>query len=468
MQRENQKTGSGILLLIDAAALAVSFSASYGALKAGLHVIQPYTAETVQTYLTMLALSFLLAFFLQPASNGLLFGAFQRELGRIARYCLVMTMTFALLLFLIKSPMVDSRYLFFLTMLLNGAFVSLFHLLYKRLALRAYRRSDAVSLLGVVTGSADAAALIEDVKKDFSRRVAGVILLDGDAESVAGVPVIGDVTTLIECIRRDALDEVLFHVPYALLETMAGEIEEIKSMGTVVDLYVPLAENYGGGARTVDMIGNCPVVSVAAKRLDPSALAVKRLCDVVLSLIGLVISVPIIGVVAVPLLMESKGPLFFTQKRVGRNGRVFQIYKVRSMYQDAEQRKQALLNQNEMQGPMFKIAADPRITKVGRFIRKTSIDELPQLFNVLKGDMSLVGPRPPLVEEFTCYESRYKRRLSMRPGITGFWQVNGRNEVPDFEDVVRMDLNYIDNWSLRLDAWILFKTVGAVLSFSGR
>ena len=167
------------------------------------------------------------------------------------------------------------------------------------------------------------------------------------------------------------------------------------------------------------------------------------------------------------ILIESRGPLIFKQRRVGKNGRFFYVYKFRSMYKDAEERKKALMEQNEMKGLMFKMTDDPRITKVGKFIRKTSIDELPQFFNVLKGDMSLVGTRPPTVDEFRQYEGYHKRRLSMKPGMTGMWQVSGRSDIEDFEEVVKLDLEYIDNWSIGLDFKILFKTIAVVFHHGG-
>jgi lipopolysaccharide/colanic/teichoic acid biosynthesis glycosyltransferase len=144
------------------------------------------------------------------------------------------------------------------------------------------------------------------------------------------------------------------------------------------------------------------------------------------------------------------------------------MYKFRSMYCDAEQKKAELSDQNEMDGLMFKMEDDPRITRVGRFIRRTSLDEFPQFFNVLKGDMSLVGTRPPTVDEFTQYQSYHKRRLSVKPGITGLWQVSGRNDIRDFDEVVKLDLEYIDNWSIALDIKILLKTIGAVFSHTGK
>ena len=161
--------------------------------------------------------------------------------------------------------------------------------------------------------------------------------------------------------------------------------------------------------------------------------------------------------------IDSKGPILFSQNRVGRNGRIFKCYKFRSMRADAEVLKKKLMSQNEMQGLMFKIENDPRITKVGRFIRKTSLDELPQFINVLKGDMSLVGTRPPTVDEYEKYEPKHKARVSMMPGLTGLWQVSGRSDIKDFDEVVKLDMEYIDNASFWFDIKIILLTIKTVI-----
>ena len=210
-----------------------------------------------------------------------------------------------------------------------------------------------------------------------------------------------------------------------------------------------------------------PIAKFAPTVISPGKLAFKRLVDIIGGIVGTILSLPIILIVAIPLKLESSGPLIFKQQRVGKNGRIFNIYKLRSMYEDAEERKKVLQEQNQMDGHMFKMDNDPRITKVGKFIRKTSIDELPQFWNVLKGDMSLVGTRPPTIDEFEKYESHHKRRLSMKPGITGKWQVSGRSNIKNFEDVVKLDCEYIDEWSPILDIQILIKTVGVVLTHKG-
>lgn len=204
-----------------------------------------------------------------------------------------------------------------------------------------------------------------------------------------------------------------------------------------------------------------------ANRIVPSGqLVLKRIMDIVGALAGCA-ALLLIMVIFGPLIkLESPGPIFFSQKRVGRNGRVFKMYKFRSMYADAEERKKELMAKNEMKGLMFKMEHDPRITKIGAFMRKTSLDEFPQFINILMGDMSLVGTRPPTLDEFAQYSPYHKKRLSFRPGLTGMWQVSGRSDITDFEEIVRLDVEYIDHWSIGLDMKILLKTLLAV--FAGR
>nr|MCR5094033.1 sugar transferase [Lachnospiraceae bacterium] len=205
------------------------------------------------------------------------------------------------------------------------------------------------------------------------------------------------------------------------------------------------------------------VLTYSMERVSYKRLFIKRLIDILGGLVGLILTGILTLFIAPAIKLDSPGPVFFSQIRIGKNGRRFRIYKFRSMYRDAEERKKELEARNEMQGPIFKMENDPRITKVGSFLRKTSLDEFPQFLNVFKGDMSLVGTRPPTEEEFAQYNEHYRRRLSMTPGLTGLWQISGRSDIPDFDEVVRLDLEYIDNWSLTEDFKILVRTVGVVL-----
>ncbi|AGY59398.1 sugar transferase [Gloeobacter kilaueensis] len=218
---------------------------------------------------------------------------------------------------------------------------------------------------------------------------------------------------------------------------------------------------------TPRILGGLPTVEVSPPLISGMDFRLKRLVDILLAGTALLVLSPLFLAIALAIRLNSAGPVFFVQQRVGVRGRPFRIYKFRSMYVDAEQRKAELMAQNEVQGPLFKLRNDPRVTAVGAFLRRTSLDELPQLINVLIGEMSLVGPRPPVPAEVEQYEKWHYDRLLVLPGITGLWQISGRSDLKDFDDVVRLDLYYIQNWSLALDLEILFKTVGVVLRAQG-
>lgn len=218
-----------------------------------------------------------------------------------------------------------------------------------------------------------------------------------------------------------------------------------------------------------------PTVRTTPKELEkvhPSLIGrsriVKRLIDVVGGLAGLVLLAPVFVLVAIAIKLDSTGPVVFRQRRVGLNGREFDMYKFRSMYVDAEARKADLMAYNEiLDGPIFKMKNDPRVTRVGRYLRRMSLDEFPQLVNVLLGHMSLVGPRPPLPSEVLRYDRDTWRRLSVIPGATGLWQVSGRSDITSFNKMLALDVRYIDNWSLSLDLRILIKTVRVILKAEG-
>ena len=238
-------------------------------------------------------------------------------------------------------------------------------------------------------------------------------------------------------------------------------------MGIIVDVDIDLFDIRTCGKRTVNQVGKYAVVTFARNIFTPGQMAAKRILDILGSLAGLLILGIAFVFVAPAIKLDSPGPILFGQTRIGKNGRRFTFYKFRSMYQDAEQRKKDLMEENQVKGLMFKMENDPRITRVGRFLRRTSIDELPQFWNVFRGDMSLVGTRPPTVDEFERYEAKHKCRLSMIPGLTGLWQISGRSQVKDFDQVVKLDMQYIDNWSIFLDIKIILLTIGVVIKGKG-
>ena len=209
------------------------------------------------------------------------------------------------------------------------------------------------------------------------------------------------------------------------------------------------------------------VLTTSMHIASPPEMLLKRMMDIAGSIVGILIAGIALVIFAPVIKKQAPGPVLFSQERVGKNGRIFRIYKIRSMYIDAEERKSDLMEHNEMEGLMFKMTDDPRIFPAGHFIRKYSIDELPQFWNVLKGEMSLVGTRPPTVDEVEHYQLHHRGRLGIKPGLTGMWQVSGRNDITDFEEVVALDTRYISEWSLSLDLKILFRTIQVVLSGDG-
>ena len=237
-----------------------------------------------------------------------------------------------------------------------------------------------------------------------------------------------------------------------------------------ITVHINLAMEIGRGImnnQIVQNIGGFTVMTASIKTATISQMLIKRSMDIVGGMIGLIF-VAIFFVVLAPIIyIQSPGPIFFAQDRVGRNGRKFKMYKFRSMYMDAEERKKELMSQNKMNGLMFKMDNDPRVIPIGKWIRKWSIDEFPQFLNVLKGDMSLVGTRPPTLDEYERYEKHHRVRMAIKPGLTGMWQVSGRSDITDFEEIVELDNDYITNWNLRLDLKIIMRTIGVVLKTKG-
>jgi exopolysaccharide biosynthesis polyprenyl glycosylphosphotransferase len=267
-------------------------------------------------------------------------------------------------------------------------------------------------------------------------------------------------------LRDEVVDEVIIAAPRSMFGEIAPVVSACGEAGVPFNLLSDVFGDYLPPPQ-VTRFGTLAALRFAPVHHSPARIALKRGLDIVGASVGLALSAPVIALAAAAVRLSSPGPAFFRQTRCGLYGRRFTLYKLRTMVNEAEALKEALAHLNEMSGPVFKVKNDPRITPLGRWLRRFSIDELPQFWNVLCGHMSLVGPRPPLPHEVAQYETFERRRLSMRPGLTCLWQVRGRNRVTSFDDWVRMDLEYIDGWSLTLDLRILVQTIPTVLRATG-
>jgi len=341
----------------------------------------------------------------------------------------------------------------------------------KLIMLVVYKKSSFSNKVMLVTISKDANEIIHKIRREYEWQihVNSIVIWDKDktGETIGGIEVVANRDNLYKMAKLNVVDEVFINIPPSNMPELEGMILEFEKMGISVHINLDFFGNMKLKEKTINEYAGHQVITFSSVLFDSKHAMMKRFSDIIGGSVGCILTMIITIVLSPVILIESRGPIFFSQTRVGKNGRKFKIYKFRSMYKDAEKRKNELMDQNEMNGLMFKLTDDPRITKVGKFIRKTSLDEFPQFFNVLMGDMSLVGTRPPTEDEFIQYEVRHKKRLSLRPGLTGIWQVSGRSNINNFEEVVKMDLEYIDNWSFGLDLKLLVKTVIVVLTRRG-
>ncbi len=289
---------------------------------------------------------------------------------------------------------------------------------------------------------------------------------DEVGKNMYGYEVLGKWDELSRVLHEEIIDEVIFCTPIFSLHRIKPSLEVCEKMGINCRIVFDTYHNTSKFKPFVDNIFDIPLISFSYREQQFLSLAVKRLMDVSMSSALLLLCAPVMGVIAYLIRRETSGPAIFRQVRRGLNGRHFVMYKFRTMFDGAEAQRQQLLERNEVSGPIFKIKDDPRITKIGKYLRKTSLDELPQLWNVFKGEMSLVGPRPlPLIESAQIVGCE-RRRLSMKPGITGMWQCNGRSTC-EYENLICYDLDYVDNWSLLLDLKLLIKTIPIVVQCIG-
>lgn len=437
-----------------------------------------YRGTTLYNHLNIILLVIDVCYVIvRPVYKNILKRSVLREIESVLVHNIVMWLLVIAYLYLTKQAFWFSRKLLISAILLCLIFMIVGRLFWKMVIRKMVWKGKYQSYTLVVSTQENASKMIRRFRQRMYNgfNLSGFAIMDKKmvGETLDRVPVVCDSDSLLEYVRTEVVDEVMINLPggasahkelvYALLQ-----------MGVVVHLAVNYEEEDFPNA-ALERIGGFTFLTTSINTAGSFALTVKRLIDIAAGLVGCAIMGIAFVLVAPAIYKASPGPIFFKQERMGKNGRRFWMYKFRSMYLDAEERKKELMAQNKMDGLMFKMDNDPRIIGsekgpgkgIGNLIRRLSIDELPQFINILKGDMSLVGTRPPTVGEFEAYDMHHKIRLSMKPGLTGMWQVSGRSDITDFEEIVRLDASYIENWSLKLDMKIICKTFAVVLKKEG-
>lgn len=452
-------------LVIDMLALQLAFVIAYFC-RYGF--TNPYSSSLYRKVAVLLLVVHGCVSFFDEAYGGILRRGYLKEVVATIKHVILVLLFLILYVFVTDQNQHLSR-LFFLFLFVSAVVcVSVFRFLQKIFVEYCDNRSRKKYNMLLISKSENIEEVLANLQR-MDRRIIGICFVDSDrvGEKIDNIPVVANSKSALDWVRDHVVDGVFVSLsakdslPSGFLDTCLG-----MGVSTHIGLY---ASGEEGTDQMVERIGEYMALTRSVRIATIRQLFIKRMIDICAGLIGVVV----VGIcwlfVAPAIYVKSPGPIFFSQTRVGRNGRKFKIYKFRSMYMDAEERKQELMEQNKIaDGMMFKMDDDPRIIKgIGNFIRDYSIDELPQLWNVLKGEMSLVGTRPPTVDEYEKYDYHHKIRLSIKPGITGMWQVSGRSNITDFEEVVRLDASYITNWSLGLDVKILLRTVKVVLLKEG-
>lgn len=465
-------------IIIDVLSLYVSYLIGFWIRHPGQNPFNMYLYRNMSIVMILIAIV-----------TGVLFGNFQSVLRRglwseIVKTFKQVSMVIAgatLYLFVAQNGNEYSRTTMFYTGVLYFLLSYIGRITWKRFL---KKRGDSDTYIGsgsliIVTTNDLVKRVTENIQNDnyHGFRVTGICVIDCDlvGEEIAGIHVVANMDNIIDYVCRGWVDEVFINIPST---DVAGEelIGKFAEMGVTVHLRLSHASELNPERQFVERLGKYTVLTTAVKAIRLRDMMMKRSMDIASGLVGSIITLLLVIILGPAIYIKSPGPIFFSQNRIGKNGRVFKVYKFRSMYLDAEERKKDFMSQNKMSdGMMFKVDWDTRIIGsekgpdkgLGNFIRKYSLDEWPQFFNILRGDMSLIGTRPPTVDEWEKYEIHHRARLATKPGLTGMWQVSGRSKITDFEEVVKLDLKYITEWSLKLDCQILLRTVWVVLKREG-
>lgn len=442
----------------------------------------PYNTIIYRNMAVFLELADLIVIFAYDTMKSVLKREYYEDFKVTFKHSVIVGVLAVLYLFLIQEGHIFSRLTLILTIFLYIGITYSARELWKKL-LRKQMEDGGERKLLIITSEAVAEQVVLSMQENNYARftLAGVAVIDADwtGRDIHGVPVVANKENAAMYVCQEWIDEVLIvisdNLPYP-----SELIEQLSETGVTIHLNLGKITNVPGKKQFVEKVGNYTVITTSINFASTQQLMLKRLMDIAGGLVGCILTGIICIFVGPAIYIASPGPIFFTQERVGRNGKKFKMYKFRSMYMDAEERKAALMKDNKLgDGKMFKLDFDPRVignkilpdgthkTGIGDFIRRTSLDEFPQFFNVLRGDMSIIGTRPPLISETNLYELHHRARLAIKPGITGLWQVSGRSDITDFEEVVKLDKEYIENWNIEMDIKILLKTILVVFKEDG-
>ena len=478
-------------IIIDALVLQLSFIIAY-CIRHGWH--NPYGTETYRNFALLLLVADVLVSIAFNTFHNVLKRGYYDEFVQTLKQTLLVFLVMTLYMFSVQGGAAYSRTTIFLTAGLHLVLGYLATIGWKAFLKRTGKNKWHRTMI-LVSDEGHVAEVVGNLSDQDHFKYAGVILTNRDAvgETISGLKVVANFSNAADYICREWVDEVFIYPGEAALftdisasgmgnaETDSGMLDNLisqcREMAVPIHIRMPITSF--GGKSFVEKIGGYTVLTSTANYASPLQLAIKRLMDIVCGFFGSIIALILMAVIGPFIKHESPGPILFKQERIGQNGKRFTCFKIRSMYMDAEERKKEFLAQNRVaDGMMFKLDFDPRVignkivdgkrvTGIGEFIREHSLDEFPQFFNVLAGHMSLVGTRPPTVDEWEKYKYHHRARLAMKPGITGLWQVSGRSNITDFEEVVRLDTEYIQHWSLSLDIKILLKTIGVIFNKNG-
>ena len=445
-------------------------------------IINLYTDEIYRNTIIFIVLLDLCVSVVSESYKGVLKRGYYLEFNAVLKQTIIAELGTGLYLFSIDNGHNFSRIVLYLMGIIYTGLTYLTRILWKK-HLKSKMAEEGEHSLYIVTNENSAEDVIRNVRENNYNLydINGLVIIDKDMTGswISGIPVVAELKDASAYICQKWVDEVFINVDedYPFPQELMDELLE---MGMVVHQNLAKIKNMQGQKQMIETVGGYTVLTTSMNFATDRQAFAKRTLDIVGGLVGCILTGIIYIFIAPAIYISSPGPIFFSQVRIGQNGKPFKMYKFRSMYLDAEERKAELMAQNKMSdGRMFKLDFDPRVignkilpdgrkkTGVGEFIRKTSLDEFPQFWNVLKGDMSLVGTRPILQDELEQYELHHRARIATKPGITGMWQVSGRSNITDFEEVVRLDTEYITKWNFGLDIKILLQTVKTVLKREG-